>query len=99
MTGAPKHRTMQILDRLESGPRGIYSGAIGYFSLSGSVDLSVLIRTLIVSPGRVRYGVGGAIVMLSEPEDEYQETITKATPLLRLLYDSQAPHIRSRMQS
>lgn len=85
MTGAPKLRTMELLDRLEEGPRGIYSGALGYFSLDGAMDLSMVIRTLITDGEQVTYGVGGAVLALSDPEEEFTETITKARPLTDLL--------------
>lgn len=85
MTGAPKVRTMEIIDQLESGPRGIYSGGLGYFSLDGSVDLSMIIRTLVLTPGHLGYGVGGAILALSDPEAEWEEIRVKSRPLLRLL--------------
>jgi para-aminobenzoate synthetase len=85
MTGAPKVRTMQIIDRLEDGPRGIYSGAIGYFSLTGAADFSIAIRTMVQTPDALTYGVGGAVVALSDPVAEFEETAVKAEPLLRLL--------------
>ncbi len=93
MTGAPKHRTMSIIDDLEQGPRGVYSGAIGFFSLDGAVDLSVLIRTGVVSGNSHSYGVGGAIVALSNPMEEFQETIVKSKPLLRTLHKSFVPDV------
>lgn len=91
MTGAPKLRTMAIIDELEAGPRGVYSGAVGYFSLGGAVDLSVVIRTLVVQGEKVRYGVGGAIVALSDSEEEFAETVVKAAPVLRLLGGAEFP--------
>ncbi|WP_030773995.1 MULTISPECIES: aminodeoxychorismate synthase component I, partial [unclassified Streptomyces] len=84
MTGAPKVRTMRIIDRLEAGPRGVYSGALGYFSLSGAADLSIVIRTALVTEDKVRYGTGGAIIALSDAAAEFEETAVKAGPLLSL---------------
>ncbi|WP_205413081.1 aminodeoxychorismate synthase component I [Austwickia chelonae] len=84
MTGAPKIRTMALIDDLEGAPRGVYSGAIGYFSLSGQVDLSIAIRTATVVGEEIRYGVGGAVTALSDPLEEYEEILVKARPLTGL---------------
>ena len=78
MTGAPKKRTMEIIDRLEQGPRGIYSGALGWFGLSGACDFSIVIRSVTISDGTAQLGVGGAITALSDPDEEFNETIVKA---------------------
>lgn len=90
MTGAPKKRTLEILDKLENGPRGIYSGVLGYFSLCGSANLSIIIRTLVMSGGRLSFGVGGAITALSDPEAEFEETRVKAQAFLSL-FDTDFP--------
>lgn len=88
MTGAPKVRTMEIIDGLEAGPRGIYSGAIGYFSLDAAVDLNIVIRTVVLNGSHASVGAGGAIIALSDPVGEFDETMLKGellrTTLMRL---------------
>jgi para-aminobenzoate synthetase len=83
MTGAPKLRTMEIIDQLETGPRGIYSGTLGFFGLNGSADLNIVIRTAVAQENRLTVGAGGAIVLDSDPDDEYQEMLLKARAALR----------------
>ncbi|HEX3735820.1 MAG TPA: aminodeoxychorismate synthase component I, partial [Solirubrobacterales bacterium] len=85
MTGAPKLRTMEILDRLEGEARGVYSGAIGYLGAGGGCDLSVAIRAIVVDDGAATIGAGGAIVLQSDPEAEYGEMLLKATAALRAI--------------
>jgi para-aminobenzoate synthetase len=85
MTGAPKKRTMEIIDELEGEARGVYSGAIGYFGLSGGVDLNIVIRTIVIEGEHATLGVGGAIVMQSDAEDEYQEIVLKGRAPMRAI--------------
>ena len=78
MTGAPKLRAVQILDALEQRDRGIYSGSIGYICASGTVDQSVVIRTIVKAGEKLELSAGGASTWLSEEEKEWDEVMTKA---------------------
>lgn len=85
ITGAPKLRAMEILYETERSRRALSMGALGYFSFDGRADLSVAIRTMTVRESVARFNVGGGIVADSQPEAEYEESLTKARALLRAL--------------
>jgi anthranilate/para-aminobenzoate synthase component I len=85
MTGAPKTRSVELLRELEGGPRGPYAGALGYWSADGRIDLSVVIRTLLLTRGSARVQVGSGIVWDSQADAEYAECLAKgAAPLAAL---------------
>ena len=85
ITGAPKVRAMEIITELEPTARGAYCGSLGYVGFDGSVDLSILIRTITAGRGWWQLPVGGGIVAQSQPQDEYEETWHKATGMLKAL--------------
>ncbi len=92
MTGAPKERTMEIIDELEGEARGVYSGAIGYLGLGGECDLSVAIRAIVLDgAGGAEIGVGGAIVIGSDPEAELEEAMLKGWAPMRALNPVDGP--------
>lgn len=85
ITGAPKYRAMEIIDELEHGKRGLYTGSIGYLTLDGECDLNIVIRTAFHRDGRYHLGVGGGITSESDLEFEYEETLQKAKAVLEAL--------------
>jgi len=85
ITGAPKLRSMEIIEELEPHRRGIYCGSIGYVGFDGDMDSNIAIRTLVHADGISRLWAGGGIVADSDPEAEYRETYHKAAALLDLL--------------
>lgn len=85
ITGAPKLRAMQIIAELESHPRQVYCGAIGWLGFNGDMDSNIAIRTLVVAHDEVHFWAGGGIVADSNADAEYRECFDKAAALLRLL--------------
>jgi para-aminobenzoate synthetase component 1 len=85
ITGAPKIRSMEIIDELEPTRRSIYTGSIGYFSFDGDLDLNIVIRTFLIKGDEVHFQLGGAVVYDSDPEGEYQETLDKGRALFKAL--------------
>ena len=83
ITGAPKKRAMEIIAELETGTRGIYTGALGYFGFGGESEFNIVIRTAVQEAGSIRFHAGAGIVADSVPELEYEETLYKASGLLR----------------
>ena len=86
ITGAPKVRAMEIIRELEPTARGPYCGCLGYIGCDGTMDLSILIRTITAGRGWWQFPVGGGVVAQSEPAREYEETWHKAVGMVRALY-------------
>lgn len=83
VSGAPKIRAMEVIDEMETTRRGPYAGAVGYIDFSGNMDTCIAIRTLVIKDGKAYAQAGGGVVYDSVPENEYQETVNKATALFR----------------
>ncbi len=93
VTGAPKIRAMELIDKYEPSGRGIYAGAIGYLAWSGDMDLAIAIRTAVIADGTLYLQAGAGIVADSDPEREWEETMNKGLALIRALSraDSRQP--------
>ena len=89
VSGAPKIRAMEIISELEGEQRGVYGGAVGYFSHSGNQETAIALRTMVVKDGRAYIQAGGGVVADSSPGGEYQESLNKAKALLRALDEAE----------
>jgi anthranilate synthase component 1 len=89
VSGAPKIRAMEIISELEQDQRGVYAGAVGYFSFSGDQETAIALRTMVIKDGRAYIQAGCGVVADSDPENEYQESINKAKALLRALDEAE----------
>ncbi len=89
ITGAPKAKTMEIIQGLEKGPRGIYTGSIGFIAPNGDAQFNVAIRTAVIQDGKAEYGIGGGIVWDSDAESEYEEALSKAAILTKKMPEFQ----------
>jgi len=85
ITGAPKVRTMEIIEELEPVKRGVYTGSIGWFGFNGDVEVNIAIRTMVVKDGIAHVQAGAGIVIDSVPEAEYRESLKKAEALWKAL--------------
>ncbi|MEM7435768.1 MAG: anthranilate synthase component I [Myxococcota bacterium] len=79
LSGAPKVRAMQIIEELEPERRGVYGGAVGYIGFDGNMDVAIAIRTIVARDGEMWLQAGGGLVEASDPDNEYEETVNKAS--------------------
>nr|WP_319491404.1 aminodeoxychorismate synthase component I [uncultured Desulfobacter sp.] len=96
ITGCPKIRAMEIIDRIEPVKRHVYTGAIGYLSFHATMDLSIAIRTAVVHDGRLNFSVGGGVVYDSDPEQEFEETLAKGKTLMDALVNRAGSDIENK---
>lgn len=89
ITGCPKIRCLEIIDELEPVARGLYSGSFGYIGFTGTLDLNIIIRTILLKNDKAYFHVGAGIVADSIPEKEYQETLDKAAAMIAVLTGKQ----------
>ena len=89
VSGAPKIRAMEIINELEEEQRGVYAGAVGYFSHSGNQETAIALRTMVIKNGRAYIQAGCGVVADSDPAAEYQESLNKARALLRALDEAE----------
>ena len=89
VSGAPKIRAMEIISELEGEQRGVYAGAVGYFSHSGNQQTAIALRTMVLKDGRAYIQAGCGVVADSDPTSEYQESWNKARALLRALDEAE----------
>jgi anthranilate synthase component 1 len=85
LSGAPKVRAMELIEELEPTRRGVYGGTVGYFDFAGDMDMAIAIRTAVLRDGRAHVQAGGGIVADSNAEAEFQESVNKATAVLRAI--------------
>jgi anthranilate synthase component 1 len=85
VSGAPKVRAMQLINELEKGKRGVYSGAIGYFGFDGNLDSCIALRTVVLKDKTAYVQAGGGLVADSTPEGEYLESVNKAMAMFRAI--------------
>jgi len=90
LSGAPKVRAMELISMFETEPRGPYGGAVGYISFGGNMDLAITIRTACIEKGCLTVRAGAGIVVDSDPEKEYAETVNKAMSIQKALEMMQA---------
>jgi anthranilate synthase component 1 len=85
LSGAPKIRAMEIIDELEKVRRGIYGGAVGYFSFDGNMDTCIAIRTMVIKDEKIYMQAGAGLTINSVPELEYEECLNKVKVLIEAL--------------